>query len=339
MPAKRVSERPSKITTDLDYEADGKQHGFLSIPWSRDQSSWGSIPVPLTVVKNGDGPTVLLTGANHGDEYEGALALVKLRERLEPAQVSGRVLILPALNLPAFRAGKRTSPIDGGNMNRAFPGDPDGTVTQMIADYVTRTLLPMADAVLDIHAGGYSMRLVPCAVIHDLDDKGQMDRCMAAMRDFGAPYGLVLRELDSGGMLDGVVEDLGKVFVSTELGGGASLSVETIEVAERGVANFLKHFGILEGAPEIPEPVRLLGTPDGRSFVSARADGLFEICKEPGDTVGVGEVVGRIHFLEDPGRPPVEHKAERAGLVVCRHVQGLIARGDTLMVIADDWQG
>lgn len=339
MPADTSALRPSKITTDLDYDADGKQHGVLNIPWSRDASSWGSIQLPLTVVKNGSGPTVLLTGANHGDEYEGPLALVKLRDALTAEQVQGRVIIMPALNLPAFRAGKRTSPIDGGNMNRAFPGDPGGTITEMIADYVTRHLLPLADAVLDIHAGGYSMRLVPCAVIHDLDDAEQMARTLAAMRDFGAPYGLVLRELDSGGMLDGVVEDMGKVFVSTELGGGASLAVETIEIAERGVRNFLRHFGVLAGDPEVPAPVRLLSTPDGRSFVAARADGLFEICKEPGDTVAAGEVVGRVHFLEDPDRPPVEHVAERAGLVVCRHVQGLIARGDTMMVIAEDWDG
>ncbi len=80
--------------------------------------------IPLTVIRGGDGPTALLTGGNHGDEYEGPLALQQLAWELEPAQVMGRVIILPAMNAPAVAAGTRVSPIDGVNMNRAFPGRP-----------------------------------------------------------------------------------------------------------------------------------------------------------------------------------------------------------------------
>ncbi len=80
--------------------------------------------MPVTVIKHGEGPTALFTGANHGDEYEGPIALTKLRSAIDYIDVQGRIIMIPALNLPAFRAGKRTSPIDDGNMNRAFPGDP-----------------------------------------------------------------------------------------------------------------------------------------------------------------------------------------------------------------------
>src|SRR5262245_1987616 len=78
--------------------------------------------IPLTVLKRGEGPTALLTGANHGDEYEGPVALFKLAGTLRAEEVTGRVVIVPAMNYPAFRAGRRTSPIDQGNLNRAFPG-------------------------------------------------------------------------------------------------------------------------------------------------------------------------------------------------------------------------
>ena len=99
--------------------------------------------IPLTVVKNGKGPTALLTGGNHGDEYEGRIALFNLARDLNSTQVSGRVILVPAMNYPAFQAGKRTSPIDSGNMNRSFPGSPEGSITEKIADYFQRTLLPI----------------------------------------------------------------------------------------------------------------------------------------------------------------------------------------------------
>ena len=196
----------SKITCDIDIDSDGKQHGSLTIPWSRDQSSWGSIPLPITVIKNGDGPTVLFAGANHGDEYEGPIALTKLRAKLEASDIQGRVIIVPTLNLTAFRAGKRTSPIDGGNMNRAFPGKADGTITEMIAHFVTTRFIVEADIVVDIHAGGRSMNLLPMSIIHDLPNSDQMAKILAALRAFGAPYGMILTELDARGMIDTVVK-------------------------------------------------------------------------------------------------------------------------------------
>ena len=331
-----IDEPFSKISCDVDIDADGKQHGALIVPWSRDASSWGSIPLPFTVIKNSDGPTVLLTGANHGDEYEGAVALTKLRAKLEAGDVQGQVIIVPALNLPAFRAAARTSPIDGGNMNRAFPGNARGTITEMIADYVTTRFIARADIVVDIHAGGRSMNLLPMGVIHDLPDATQMSATLAALNAFAAPYGMVLTELDSVGMIDTAVEEQGKIFVSTELGGAASSSAETIRIAERGVMNILKYAGIIAGDPEIPTPSRLIHTPPG-SFVSCATEGLFEICVELGDTVAKGDTVARVHYLEDPDRPPTLLSAGADGLVVCRHMPGLIARGDCALVIAQDW--
>ena len=126
--------RPSPVSATVDFGLDGVQHGFLRLPYSRDDAAWGSVMIPVTVVKNGEGPTALLTGANHGDEYEGPIALFELARSVRPEDVTGRVIIVPAMNQPAFAAGTRTSPIDKGNMNRAFPGRPNGTVTEKIAD-------------------------------------------------------------------------------------------------------------------------------------------------------------------------------------------------------------
>jgi N-alpha-acetyl-L-2,4-diaminobutyrate deacetylase len=325
--------RPSPISPTVDFERDGVQHGFLRLPHSRDESAWGSIPIPIAVIKRGDGPTALLTGANHGDEYEGPIALLDLCNRLGAEEVTGRVIIVPAMNYPAFRAGTRTSPIDKGNLNRAFPGRPDGTVTEKIADYFQRHLLPMADYVLDIHSGGKTLQFLPFAAAHRLPDREQEARCIAAMRAFAAPYSLMLLEIDSIGMYDTAAEEMNKVFVSTELGGGGSASAATIAIARRGVRNFLCHAEILQGKPEAASST-LLDMPSGDCYVTCEGAGVLEMCTELGERVGDGQVIARVHSCERTGLAPQEYRAKLSGILAGRHFPGLISAGDTLAVVA-----
>jgi len=200
----------SPVTASIDLSAPGITHGYLQLPHSSNESAWGSILIPLTVVNHGRGPTALLTGANHGDEYEGPIALHKLANSLQATEIQGRIIIIPAMNYPAFMAGSRCSPIDQGNMNRVFPGRPDGTVTEKIADYFQRYLLSEADYVLDLHAGGKTLEFLPFAAAHILADAAQQTRCEAAMRAFAAPYQLLLLEMDATGMYDTAAEAAGK---------------------------------------------------------------------------------------------------------------------------------
>jgi N-alpha-acetyl-L-2,4-diaminobutyrate deacetylase len=152
---------------------------------------------------------------------------------------------VPFFNYPAFRAGTRTSPIDKGNLNRSFPGKPDGTVTQKIADYFASVLVPHADIVLDFHSGGKTLDFLPFAAAHVLDDSMQQHACVAAMEAFNAPYSMMMREIDNVGMYDTAVEDQGKVFVTTELGGGGTATAKSIAIARKGLRNVLIHAGIL----------------------------------------------------------------------------------------------
>jgi N-alpha-acetyl-L-2,4-diaminobutyrate deacetylase len=292
--------KPSRITTRVDYAADGKQQGYLDVPHSRDDSAWGAVRIPITVVKNGDGPTILFTGGNHGDEYEGSIALMKLAGALESAEVRGRVIVVPALNLPAVRRGTRLSPIDGRNMNRVFPGRRDGTVTEMIADYVTRHVLPMADVVVDIHSGGKTLDFVPSAV------------------------------------------EMGKIFLSSELGGGGTATAGSVAIAETGVGNLLRHFGLIDGEIVRREdrgepPTRLMHTPAGDCFTVAEDAGILEILVDLGGMVSAGDPIGRVHFFESVHRPPRLYRAARDGMLICRHAPGLIQPGDCLALLAADY--
>ncbi|MEM5400165.1 MULTISPECIES: N(2)-acetyl-L-2,4-diaminobutanoate deacetylase DoeB [Paraburkholderia] len=331
--------RASPITPTVDYDANGVQHGFLRLPYSRDDSAWGAIMIPLSVVKHGEGPTVLLTGGNHGDEYEGPIALAKLAGALQAADVNGRVIIVPYMNYPAFRAGTRTSPIDAGNLNRSFPGRPDGSVTEKIADYFQRELLARADYVLDIHAGGRTLDFVPFAAIHVLPDGDQQARCERAMRAFGAPYSMRMLELDSVGLFDSAVEEAGKVFVSTELGGGGTSTAQSVAIADRGVRGFLAHAGVIErkaGERSVgARTTTLLDMPDGTCYTTSEHRGMLEMCRDLGDTVEAGEVLARVHDIDRTGARPVEYRAQRGGLLAARHFPGLVQAGDTVAVVAD----
>ncbi|HXP74262.1 MAG TPA: N(2)-acetyl-L-2,4-diaminobutanoate deacetylase DoeB [Stellaceae bacterium] len=324
--------RPSPIAASVDFERDGVQHGHLKLPYSRDDSAWGAIMMPIAVVKRGKGPTVLLTGANHGDEFEGPVALFDLARSLGADAVSGRVIILPAMNYPAFRAGTRTSPIDKGNLNRLFPGRPDGTVTQKIADYIQRHLLPRADFVVDIHSGGRTLEFLPFAAAHRLPDRAQEARCVGAMMAFNAPFSMMLRELDAVGTYDTAAEEMGKIFVTTELGGGGTARAETIAIAKRGARNLLIHAGVLRGAPE-RAPSTFLDMPDGDCYVASLNSGLVEFVVDLGKPVRRGDIVARVHDVERTGGAVADYRVARDGILAGRHFPGLVQTGDTLAVI------
>ena len=323
------------ISTTIDFELDGLQHGFLKIPYSRNDSAWGSVMLPISYAKNGDGPGAILTGANHGDEYEGPIALQDLANRIDVNQLNGRVIIIPMLNYPAFQAAQRVSPIDQLNMNRVFPGKPKGSVTELIADYVTTALLPMCDYVLDIHSGGKTLEFLPFAAYHELEDKQQQSACEAATLAFAAPYYISLIEIDAGGMYDTQAEDMGKVFVSTELGGGGSTTPATAEIGKRGVHNFLVHAGILEAdAVQPPQPSIKLDMEQDGAYVFAEHNGLLEPCVGLGDEVREGDLIARLYSAERTGSKPVNYLASSDGMIVGRHFPSLIKIGDFMNVIA-----
>lgn len=325
--------KDTPITSTVDFDKDGVQHGFLKLPHSHDASAWGSIVIPITVAKNCEGPTILFTGANHGDEYEGPVALFDLANKIKAEDLSGRVIIVPGMNYPAFQTGKRTSPIDGGNMNRVFPGNPEGTFTEKIADYFNRTLLPLADYVLDFHSGGKTLDFLPFCCAHMLDDKEQQARCIAAMKAFNAPYSVMLLEIDAVNMYDTAAEKMGKVFISTELAGGGSTTAYTVGIAKKGIRNILRHAGITKGELEVGETLNL-DMPDQRCYVFSETTGLVEHCVDLGDKVKTGQLVAKVHNIERTGTDPEKYYAGIDGIYTGRHFPGLVVNGDFLGVIA-----
>ncbi len=327
-----TSESKTRIRSDVDFERDGKQVTVLRMEHSVTRSAYGVVPIPIAVVKNGRGPSVLLQAGNHGDEYEGQVVLTRLIRALEPGQIRGRLIILPAANLPAALEGTRVSPLDAGNLNRSFPGDPTGTPTQRIAHYIDAVLMPMCQAVFDIHSGGSSLDMVPYLHADMPADAAGRARARAAIDFINAPMTLVYE--NQGGVIGTLGEAAlgrGLLSFSGEFGGGGTVSRRGIAAAERALFRLLAHLGVMELEARWAERSegRLMRI-DADMHVYAFDDGLFEPAKELGDRVVAGEPAGHILFPEAPAREPVPVHFEAAGLLVCKRSMGRVKRGDCL---------
>lgn len=328
------------VSSTVDFDRPGKQVGFFSLPLSVHDDAWGAVRVPLTVISNGSGPTVILEGGNHGDEYEGPIALGELIRELDPGRLSGRLIFIPAINLPAVVAARRTSPIDEINMNRSFPGDPFGTTTQQLAAYVNDVLFPIGDAFIDLHSGGSSLDIIPSAVIEPVSDPVKHARNLAAVTAFDAPIIVVIDNRGDPRTATASAAQAGLTVVGTEMAGAGAVSIEALSLCRRGVRNVLAHLQVLP--PEMASPP----TSEPRHYalsasahVLAEDDGVFEALHRLGTEVHAGELAGRIHFLANPGRTPVELHYHADGILYSRRQPGRVRPGNCCLVVASPYSG
>ena len=331
-----MSAPKSTIRDPIDYDKPGRQVGHLLLPHSPHSDAWGTIAIPIVFIQNGSGPTVLLTGGNHGDEYEGPIAMARLARELEPGELQGRLIILPALNAPAVLAGQRTSPLDGRNLNRCFPGDALGSPTEQIVFYLTRVLYPMADLIMDLHSGGSSLEMLPLGIVEPAEDPAQLQRNLDAVLTFDAPYTVIHANPGDPRTSTATAVRLGKTIVGSELGSGGGVSIEGVATAERGIRNVLVSLGMLDDShrrPPFERRSRLLHAMGFEAHVYAPDAGVFEPFHRLGAVVEAGEVAGLVHFLEDPARPPIEASFERSGIVFSRRAPGRCVRGSCLAVV------
>jgi hypothetical protein len=332
----------SRIHAELDFDRNGKQTGFLRIPHSVHRSAYGWLPMPAVCVRNGNGPRVLILAGNHGDEYEGQVAICKLARNLEPDLIRGRVVMLPMANYPAALAGRRTSPVDGGNLNRSFPGDANGTMTQMIAHFIEEVLIRDCDLMIDIHSGGSSLDYVPSVQAQFEPDGGLSSSLNELVEAFAAPFTQVYMTGSEDRMSESAARRKGALYFTTELGGAGTVTTEALRLAEHGIIRTLHTFGCLQGLPvETPEPppTRYVEVRGDEHFVYASEDGVFEPLVALGDEVSAGQPAAAMHFPETPWREPVIEPFRSNGIVLCKRTMARSRRGDCLFHLGEDWSG
>jgi N-alpha-acetyl-L-2,4-diaminobutyrate deacetylase len=331
----------SQIRCTVDFEKTGKQLGALYIPYSYNLGGWANMIVPTAVLQHGEGPTVLVLAGNHGDEYPGPIAILKLLRELQPHQVHGRLILIPALNMPAAKAATRLSPLDGKNFNRSFPGSPEGTVSDMLAHYLSTVLFPMADVVIDIHTGGRSLDFIPCAHMHLVPDRQQRKQMAAGTLAWNTDLAFLYADVAGTGLLPVEAEKQGKVVITTEMGGGEPIPAAVHRIAQDGLRNVLVHLKVLDGKFTTREklglpPTRWVQALDWQDYRFAPETGLYENLVDMGEEVSAGQPVGQIHFLERPDREPTVVEAASAGVLIATRAPTLVAQGDCVACIAHD---
>ena len=326
------------ITSEVDFDLEGKQTGYLRVPHSVHRSAYGWIAVPITVISNGEGPTLVVSAGVHGDEYEGQIAVANLARDLAADDIHGRVILLPMLNTPAAEAGCRVSPVDQGNLNRLFPGDAKGTPSEMIAHYHEEVILALADYAVDLHSGGSSL-IYPPTMMRGPAHSPDEERGLSLMTEaFDLPYTWAFtggggRTSTARTAMD-AANRKGVINVMAELGGAGCVTRDVLQQTERGLRRIMHALGMLPG--HMPDAARGTRVLHAQGSVYAYDTGLFEPLKDIAETVAEHEIVALIHHPDTPGKAPDEVASPYGGMVLAMRAMAQVRRGDALYQIAAD---
>jgi predicted deacylase len=327
----------------IDFDRPGKHH--YQVAFHLD-SAWGYSLVPLTVINGlrpagpgGAPPGVAVFGGTHGNEWEGQVAVKRLCRDLEPEALCGRVILIPQLSESACAADTRCSPLDGVNMNRAFPGNPRGSISYRISNFVKTRVFPLVRVVLDLHSGGREGGFpVPTTSYHPIPDAAQRAEIDLVARLFDPPFILIYSSQMASGLLTDEAEHEGKITVGGEFGYGESVSAKGTLHAFEGVRNVLRHYGHMAGeAVKIDcarqRPPRLMDAANLEDYIPCPKDGIWEPVVELGADVLEGELLGRLHDFGDYTSEPIEIRAHRDGILGMMHFPAGSKKGTTLFVI------
>lgn len=327
----------------LDLDSPGRRDYWVAL---EHDTMWGAQLVPLTVCVGPDaqpGQGVVAFGSTHGNEYEGPVAIRHVLQRLEASAVTGRVILVPVLNVEAFRTGTRDSvDADGVNLNRAFVTGagvtpPLAGITHRIAAFVRDWIWPRVHVVLDLHSGGNQIRFQPCASFHPLPDPEQSRRIEETARWFGVPLVMVYQN-ETPGLLTSEAERLGKITVGTELGHGEAVSGEGVRYGVQGVWSALIRHGQMRGEVA-PIAHHANGTQvkasivDFACYVPAPFPGHYEEVLPCGAVVARGDVVGYLHDFARIDDAPWPVRAGVDGVVVGQAWRAPVRQGQHILCV------
>jgi len=275
--------------------------GYLEVPAGRDAAT----RIPVTVVRGrAAGPTLALIGGTHGSEVAPIVALQRLRAQLDPATLRGTLLIVHVANLPSF-LGRTVyySPVDGKNLNRVYPGDPSGTVSERIAHVITTEIIDRADYLVDMHAGDGNESLRPYLYWNRLGVDPRVDSVAREMAlAWGASHVVVdttrTRDVARSVYTQNTAHLRGKPALTTENGWLGVADEAMVQRNVDGALRLMRHLGMLPGPVAPPEPPVWLGR---HEVLTSPGTGTWHPRVERGQTVAKGMLLGVLtDFFGDP---------------------------------------
>ena len=334
-------ERRVVLPAELDFDTPGRRDYYVAL---EHDSIWGDHLIPLTVfvgdkVKPGQG--LVAFGSNHGNEYEGPVAIRHLLRDIDIADVRGRIILVPVLNVAAFRAGTRDSSLDDRvNLNRAFVDGAGRTaalagVTHRIAAFVREGIWPHVHVVIDLHAGGQVARFARGTSFHPIDDPVQGAAIEATARWFGTPL-VIAYQNETPGLLPSEAERLGKITIGGEFGWGGAIQPEGVRFARHGVRAAAIHHGQLRGTVEriahhANGTQQLVAMVDRDCFTVAPFSGHYEPLLLCGETVTKGTTVALLHDFERLDLDPWPVRAGVDGVVIAQAWGAVVLQGQHIL--------
>ncbi len=264
-------------------------------------------------------PVLLLDAAIHGDELNGIEVIMRIFEKVDPLQLKGTILAAPIVNTLALRARDRTDNVDKKDLNRLFPGKKDGTVTERIAYHFFNKFVKKATFGIDLHTGMKGHLLVPHPRVRVF---GGSSPPLEYPQALGTE--IIFYNEGKEGMLNIQAEKAGIPIVCFEIGEAGRLDEYYINEGFKGVMNFMKYFGMVDGTPEIPEKQILL---KDYMELPAKISGLFHPKVNAGDVVKKNQLVG---IISSPFYNERYHvKAPEDGVIIGIRTQPIVRPGTT----------
>ncbi|WP_195891454.1 succinylglutamate desuccinylase/aspartoacylase family protein [Luminiphilus syltensis] len=294
------------------------------------------IQIPISVLNNGSGPTVLLLGGVHGDEYEGPVALTRLLAEIDLERLSGRLIVMPAVNLPAVLAGTRSSPLDGGNLNRSFSPTATDSPTVRIARYLSDVIFPLCDYCFDSHTAGSCANHYPAAYVSLTGDRAKDMAALDTLEYINSPLSWGQPVLD-GPFSEWVAVEHGVTYFGSEMGGCSHLQSNMLWHSERAIYRLLDHIKVLpldEQWSGTLESRWITGTQGG--MIYAPNNGVLLAMHEPGNNVRSGDLAGLIYTPEIPSQAPLELHYPKDGILTATATTGRVKRGSLTHWIMDE---
>jgi len=308
----------------------GRVTGALDVGSAPDGAK---IAVPVVIVQGEkDGPVLWLHGSVHGNEYCGTYIIHEFLRGLKPAELSGAVVAIPVVNVPAFQSNRRTSPFEifnGGDMNRQFPGDAAGVATQQMAGVIFEQLKRYAGVFVDFHTAitpDVRWALFPKADGEVGATSEEIARTFGYRDTLPAPMnilaGSALMTAAKAGIPGLIVECGGK---------GPAFTTDAVRDASERLRNVARALGILPGSAKAAQPMTFFSN---FLWVTASRGGLFEKTVSCGDRIVEGAVIGR--YSDVWGNPVGDARAPQGGVVLAINGGPVIGQGETLIHIGLD---
>src|ERR1700731_4410267 len=308
-----LAQRASFTVGTATAAAGQKATGYLQVPAGIDAAT--DIPV---IVVNGakPGPVLALVSGAHGTEYASIIALEKLIPALDPAELSGTVVLLPLVNIPSFEQKvPHVNPIDNKSMNRFYPGKSDGTQTERASYLITKEVVDKCDYLIDFHGGDLDESLRPYSYWVVTGNKKQDAASKDMVLAFGLDHIIISddrpRDRNATKYLDNTAALRGKPTITVEAGYAGTVETDDVAALVQGTRSVMRLLKMLPGAPHaIDHPVWIKALGE----VTSPADGIFYPLVKRDTYVEAGRKLGDVtaHF----GKVIMEARAPVAGIIL-----------------------